>query len=159
MPNPIYAVPALILLAAGPAAAPAAPVPGSAWDRAAALAQHITIHVPRITVTSTTIVTRSAPAAPAPRPMYREKKADDCVKMKKIIGFALSSNEAIELVLDDGTRLRARFGSDCPALGFYSGFYVKPHPDGKICAKRDLLRSRMGKTCAIGRFTRLLPAK
>jgi hypothetical protein len=166
MPNPTFATPLLMMLLAGPAVAPAAapaPVAPPDWNRAVALAQHITIHVPRVTVTrTTTIITR--PAAPdaaraPPPPMFREKKADNCVKMKKVVGFSVTTNDAIDLVLDDGTRLRARLASDCRALGFYSGFYVKPNPDGKICTKRDLLRSRMGKGCAIGQFSKLIPVR
>ena len=55
--------------------------------------------------------------------------------------------------------LRARLGNDCPALGFYSGFYVKANPDKKMCAKRDSIRSRSGRLCAIQSFTSLVPAR
>ena len=166
MPSPIYALPLLTMLLAAPAAVPAAPAPARQveWNQALALLQHITIHVPRISITrSTMIYARSAPPAPAaappPPPAFREKKADDCLKMKKVVGFGVNTRDAIDLVLDDGTLIRARLGTDCPSLGFYSGFYVKPNPDGKICAKRDVLRSRMGKACAVGKFSRLVPAK
>jgi hypothetical protein len=167
MPNPTLVAPLMMMLLAGPAAAPiVAPAPVSAapapdWNRASGLlAQHITIHVPRMGVTRATIVTRSVPVPPPPpAPMYREKKADNCVKMKKVKAFAISSNDTIDLLLDDGNLWRARFGADCRALGFYSGFYVKPNPDGKICVKRDVLRSRMGRGCTVGQFTRLVPVK
>ena len=153
MLNPMLAAAPLMLLLAGPAVAPQQPSRALGWSAVSAKVQHITVHVPRMTVTTTTIVTRSAP------PAYREKKADDCVKMKKVIGFAVTTNDAIDLVLDDGTRLRARFGSTCQSGGFYSGFYVKPNPDGKMCAGRDVLRTRAGKSCPIGQFTKLVPAR
>jgi hypothetical protein len=169
MPNPIYALPLLTMLLAAPAAVPASTAPARQveWNQAVAMLQHITIHVPRVSITrSTTIITRSpapearaARAAPPPPLAYREKKADDCLKMKKVVGFAVNTRDAIDLVLDDGKLIRARLGSNCPSLGFYSGFYVKPNPDGKICAKRDALRSRMGKACAVDQFNRLVPVK
>lgn len=170
MPNPVAAFSALMMLLAGPALVVSdAPAPAPAWDRAAGMMQHVTVMVPRITITSTTTIITSGPvpAPPAPRaakgreaPMFfREKKADDCIKMKKIRGFMVNTPESIDLLLDDGVQLRAHLGSNCPALGFYTGFYVKPNPDGKICVGRDLLRSRMGKTCGLDQFSKLVPVK
>lgn len=160
MLKPMLCAAAALLLLAGASVATragmAAPAAKAAEPAAAMMAQHITVHVPRITITSTTTIV-TAPAAPPP--MFREKKADECVKMKKIVGFWVMNPDSIDLMLDDGTRLRARLGSDCPSLGFYAGFYVKPQPDGKICAGRDVLRARSGRSCAIGSFARLVPVK
>lgn len=155
MPNPAFAATAIAMLLAGPAAAPDPAAPN--WDMAAAALQHITVHVPRVTVTrTTTIITTKVPIRP---PMYREKKADDCVKTKKLTGFTVTTNDSVDLILEDGKRLRARLGSDCRALGFYAGFYIKPHPDGKTCAGRDTLRSRSGTSCGIQEFKSLVPVK
>ncbi|MCW3836385.1 hypothetical protein ACFQ1E_10835 [Sphingomonas canadensis] len=143
---------ALAALLAVPAAAPASP---GGWG---VTTQQMVIHVPRMTVTRTTIVTRSFPRRPPPM-VFTERKADDCVKLDKIVGFAVSPGDTIELMLSDGKRLRARLGSNCPALGFYSGFYVRPHKDGKMCAKRDSIRSRSGGTCSIDSFRALVPAR
>jgi hypothetical protein len=152
--NPLPAAAALMmLLAAPPAAPPAAPQPTAPdWESASGLmAQHVVIHVPQVTFTSrTTIITRSMPMpAPPPPPVYVERKSKDCIKSNKIVGAVLNRTDSVDLVLSDGSRMRAKLGSDCPALGFYGGFYVKPNPDGKMCAGRDSIRSRMGATCGI----------
>ena len=148
MLNPLLAASSLLMLFAAPAAGPAAqpwlaaPVP---------LQQHVTIHVPRITVTTTTFVLRS------PRPVaVVEKKAGDCVGVEKIAGFRVNRFDSVDLVLRDGAMMRAKLGSNCPALGFYSGFYVKANRDKKICAHRDAFRSRSGRSCDIQSFASLV---
>ena len=55
--------------------------------------------------------------------------------------------------------MRARLQDECPALDYYRGFYVRPQPDGRICADRDAIRTRSGGDCGIDRFRRLVPAK
>ncbi|MBO9714659.1 hypothetical protein [Sphingomonas sp.] len=157
MLNPTIPAAAMLMLLAAPGAATAPALP-AATAVSPDLGQHITIHVPRMTVTTTTIIATTTTTARS-TPAFREKKADNCLKMKKIIGFWVMTNDSIDLLLDDGTRLRAQLGSDCPSLGFYAGFYVKPTQDGKICAKRDVLRSRSGKACAVGGFSKLVPVK
>jgi len=149
--SPAAAAPLLLLLAA-PGAPPAAPE----WPRAAGmLQQHVTIHVPRVTVTSSaTIILRRT----APVPMV-EKKAADCVKIDKISGFAVNRNDSVDLLLNDGKLLRVKLGDDCRALGFYSGFYVKPTSDKKICAGRDSFRSRSGRSCGVTGFKALTPMR
>lgn len=125
------------------------------WLRAIELLQqqHATVHVPRVTVT-TTIIMRSTVPVP-----LKEKKADDCVKINRIAGYSVNRANSIDLLLSDGKLLRVNLGDDCPALGFYSGFYVKPTKDQKICAGRDAFRSRSGRSCAIQNFRSLVPAK
>lgn len=152
MLNPLIAASGLLLLFAAPASSPEPPD----WDMVAAQLQQqrITIHVPRVTVRTTTIIMRSTRAS-----AVVEKKADDCVKMESLAGFSVNRFDSVDLVLKDGTMLRARLGNDCPALGFYSGFYVKANQDKKMCAKRDSIRSRSGRLCAIQSFTSLVPAR
>jgi hypothetical protein len=152
MLNPLFPASGLMLLLAAPAAAPEPP----AWHAAAAMLQqqHVTIHVPRVTVTSTTIILRS-PRLPA----VTEKKASDCVKMERIEGFTVNTQDSVDLVLNDGSYLRAKLGSECPALGFYRGFYVKQTSDKKLCAGRDSLRSRSGRSCEIQAFRTLVAAR
>lgn len=152
MPNPSFAFSSLLLLFVAPASPPEPP----SWDDAAkALQQQVTIHVPRVTVTSsTTIILRAA------RPVTLvEKKANDCVKVENISGFAVNTADSVDLVLRDGSLLRAKLGRDCPALGFYSGFYVKANKDQKICAKRDSFRSRSGRLCDVEAFKALVAAR
>jgi hypothetical protein len=151
MLNTPFAAASFLLFLAAPGTSPEPPD----WTRALELfqQQHATVHVPRVTVTTTVIM-----RAPAPVPM-REKKADDCVKIEKISGYAVNRTNSIDLLLNDGKLLRVNLGDDCPALGFYSGFYVKPTKDNKICAGRDAFRSRSGRSCSIQAFRSLVPAK
>jgi hypothetical protein len=152
MLNPLIAASGILLLFA----APASPPEPLDWDVVATQfqQQRVTIHVPRITVRTTTIIMR------APRPVALvEKKADDCVKMEDLAGFSVNRFDSVDLVLKSGGLLRAKLGNDCPALGFYSGFYVKANKDKKMCAKRDSIRSRSGRLCAVQAFASLVPAR
>ena len=152
MLNPLIAASGILLLFA----APASPPEPLDWDVVATQfqQQRVTIHVPRVTVRTTTIIMR------APRPVALvEKKADDCVKMEDLAGFSVNRFDSVDLVLKNGSLLRARLGNDCPALGFYSGFYVKANKDRKMCAKRDSIRSRSGRLCAVQSFAALVPAR
>jgi hypothetical protein len=153
MLNPLIAASGILLLFA----APASPPEPLDWDVAASLLQQqqrITIHVPRLTVTRATIVVRT------PRPAALvEKKADDCVKMEDLAGFSVNRFDSVDLVLKNGSLLRAKLGNDCPALDFYRGFYVKVNKDKKMCAKRDAIRSRSGRQCPLQSFASLVPAR
>jgi len=150
MLNPLIATSGLLLLFAAPASSPE-PL---GRNMAGLLQQRITIHVPRVTIQTTTIIMRSArPAAVV------EKKAGDCVKMESLAGFSVNRFDSVDLVLKDGSMLRAKLGNDCPALGFYQGFYVKANKDKKMCAKRDSIRSRSGRLCAVQSFASLVPAR
>jgi hypothetical protein len=152
MLNPLIAASGILLLFAAPASPPEPPD----WDMAVSQLQQqrITIHVPRLTVSRTTIVVRTARPA-----VLVEKKADDCVKMEDLAGFSVNRFDSVDLLLKNGSLLRAKLGNDCPALGFYSGFYVKANKDKKMCAKRDSIRSRSGRQCAVQAFASLVPAR
>lgn len=154
----MFTAAALMLFVSAPESAPEPNVLD--WAFASQQAQNLIIHVPRVTVTRATIVTRSMPAPPPPRlPMAMiEKKADDCIKIERIRGFSVSRGDSVDLMLRDGNLLRAKLGKNCPALGFYSGFYVKATPDKKMCAGRDAIRSRSGRQCGIEAFRSLVPA-
>lgn len=160
MANPFPAILASLLLLAGPAVATApegvraGEAPG--WDKLSGAMQHVTIHVPRVTMT-TTIIATAVPLPP--RMTYREKKADECIKTEKVVGFAVQANDSVDFILESGKRLRAKLGASCRVLGFYTGLYVKPHPDGKMCVGRDRLRSRSGTSCGIEEFRHLIPVK
>ena len=95
-----------------------------------------------------------------PRPIqpnaWDEKKGPKCLSAGSIRGAALSGRETVDFLLFDRTRLRAELAEDCPALDFYNGFYLTPE-DGKICAKRDSVHSRIGRSCRIEKFRRLVP--
>lgn len=97
------------------------------------------------------------PVRPMPhRFEWEERKGPKCISALSIRGAALSGRETVDFLLFDRTRLRAELDEDCPALDFYNGFYLTPD-DGKVCAKRDDVHSRMGRSCRIERFRRLVP--
>lgn len=118
--------------------------------------QHIVIRVPRPEA-----VRRTVAPAPAPLPpiAWVEKRADDCVPVESLSGAAIIRSDSVDLVLSGGRRVRAKLGSECPALDFYAGFYVKPNKDGRVCAKRDAFRSRSGGECRIRSFRTLTPER
>lgn len=94
----------------------------------------------------------------APKPLkWKMKKGPKCVPMASIAGAAVVADDAIDLALKGGQRLRAQFSSRCPALDYYSGFYILPTEDGRICADRDIIRTRSGGQCEIERFRKLIP--
>jgi len=87
---------------------------------------------------------------------WLERKGPRCIPAVAI-QRALLSNTAVDFVLADRTRVRARLDENCPALDFYAGFYLQPHGD-MLCAGRDAIYSRMGGSCTIERFAQLVPA-
>ena len=100
--------------------------------------------------------TRFTPVKPTE---WREKKGPRCVALSAISGASFSQTESLDLLVVDGQRLRARFSDQCTAIDYYSGAYLKPAPDGQVCAKRDSIRSRSGHPCLIQGFKRLTPKR
>jgi hypothetical protein len=97
------------------------------------------------------------PVRPMPHRFdWEEHKGPKCVPARGIRGAMISGREHVDFLMFDRTRIRARLSDDCPALDFYSGFYLTPE-DGKLCAKRDGIHSRIGSSCRIERFRRLEP--
>ena len=161
MVRPLLISAAAVALLAVPAAL-IAHAPDRAAEVAAEDLQHYVIHVPRITITTTTVVrarSRAPTPPPPPAPPMVEKKADNCLRMQRVVGFAVTQRDSVDLVLNDGSRMRAKLGRNCPSIGFYSGFYVRPNSDGKMCVNRDAIRSRSGGSCNIEGFRTLVPAK
>ena len=101
---------------------------------------------------------QTAPAAPA-RSEWKERKGPHCVQMAMIQGAAVMAEGSVDLILRGGKRVRARFAASCPALDYYSGFYIAPTQDGKICAGRDSVRDRAGGECEVARFRALEPKR
>ena len=85
-----------------------------------------------------------------------EKKGPKCIGTEQLAGAMWSGPSSIDFVLRDRSRVRAVMDDECPALDFYRGFYLQPD-DERICAKRETIRSRVGGTCRIERFRRLVP--
>ncbi|WP_442681243.1 hypothetical protein ACSBM8_08780 [Sphingomonas sp. ASY06-1R] len=94
-----------------------------------------------------------------PAAALREKKGPRCVQIEDILAAGVLARTSVDLVLRGGYRMRARFAASCPGLDYYSGFYLVPSADGKICADRDAIRDRAGGECAIDKFRKLIAAR
>jgi hypothetical protein len=88
---------------------------------------------------------------------WREKKGPRCIPMNALGGAAVTKPSSVDFMLRGGTRVRARLERECPALDYYSGFYISPTADGRICADRDAIHARSGGECQITRFRTLAP--
>lgn len=108
-------------------------------------------------------VVRIRPVQPQPSIVspvrWEEKKGPKCVLMGALSGAMVSSSNSIDLIMRSGTRMRAKLQKSCPTIDFYSGFYVKPTKDGRICEDRDLIHSRSGGECEIDKFRSLVAKK
>lgn len=98
-----------------------------------------------------------------PRPMMaqiewieRGGPSPRCIPVARIRRALLSGPEHVDFVFARGGRIRAEFDEDCPALDYYGNFYLQPR-DGRLCAGRDAVRSRIGESCTIGSFRQLVP--
>jgi hypothetical protein len=94
----------------------------------------------------------------ASRIRWEEHRGPRCIAWAQIAGSGLLSQDSVDLVFRDNTRVRARLERHCPALDYYSGFYMSATPDGLICADRDSIRARTGGECRIDRFRTLRAA-
>lgn len=146
LPIPVAAA---TLLASVPGAAPAQ---RESYAVAQQVVQQVIVRLPRLSP--------SAAAVAMPPPVeWVEKKGPKCIPLASLAGALVTQPGAIDLVQDGGARVRAQLDRKCPALDFYSGFYIKPTKDGKVCADRDAVRSRAGRQCGIDRFRLLVPKR
>jgi hypothetical protein len=110
-----------------------------------------------------TVVIRVPSATPAPQIergiQWKEQKGPKCVSMNGLGGFAITTPDSIDLIVKGGARYRARLERGCPSVAFYSGFYIRPPADGRICVGRDMVHSRTGGECEIEKFRTLVPAR
>lgn len=134
----------------------AAAAPARAEDAAA-----IELAVADITIRQRLIVRVPIPRPPAPAPPTRwhERRGARCIDLSRVGGAAISAPDSVDIILRGGVRIRAELESECPALDFYSGFYLVPTADGRICADRDSIHARSGGECQIERFRKLVPAR
>lgn len=151
MPHPPIPLPMLALSAPLAVAAvtvalvePAAPA-AAQW----VIHERITIRVPRI------------PAAPISRPApvasrWREKKGPACIDIGEVAGAVIAVPASVDLLMGDGRWMRARLDGDCRSVDFYAGLYIRPGPDGRLCAARDAIRIRSGAKCDIDAFKLLV---
>lgn len=96
------------------------------------------------------------PRPVVPRFDWIEGQRYKCVHISAIRGALLAGPDHVDFMLPRRQRMRASFDGNCPALDFYGGFYLKPD-DHRICAGRDFVHSRMGGSCRIAGFRRLVP--
>jgi hypothetical protein len=116
------------------------------------------LQLAQLTVRERIIVRIPVPMAPQkPLIEWKPTKGPKCIPAKMIAAAALSSESSVDFLLRDNRRVRAELDNDCPALDYYRGFYISPNADGQVCADRDIIRSRMGGACGIGRFRNLKP--
>jgi hypothetical protein len=85
-----------------------------------------------------------------------ERKGPKCVDADEIRAAGLRDQTHVDFLMSDRSRMRAQLSDDCPTLDFYNGFYITP-AKGKLCVRRDSLHLRMGGSCKIERFRRLVP--
>lgn len=118
---------------------------------------------PRDSVRVTTIESRliiRVPVVPRPRQRinirWEEEKGPKCLPAQSIARAFLSGPDRIDFLLRSRQLVRAKLDNDCDGLDFYGQLYVLPE-DGRICAKRDLIRSRVGGSCRIEKFRALVP--
>lgn len=90
------------------------------------------------------------------RIVWEEKKGPKCIGSERIVAAALGDARSVDFLLSDRSRIRARMDDDCPTLDFYGNFYIQPE-DERVCAKRDEIRSRIGGSCRIEKFKRMVP--
>jgi hypothetical protein len=88
---------------------------------------------------------------------WLETKGPKCIPAGAIQRALLSGSGRVDFIMANRSRVRAQLEEDCPALDFYAGFYLQP-PDERLCAGRDAVHSRIGGSCTIERFRRLLPS-
>ena len=97
---------------------------------------------------------------PLPRPVvWKEVKGPKCVSMNLLAGAAITRRDTVDLFLRGGRRLRALLDNECPALDYYSGFYLTPTKDGQVCGGRDTIHTRSGGKCEIERFREMVPQR
>lgn len=144
----------LVAMAASALPAPHPAAPGSESRRAEE------VYVAQMTIRQRLII--RVPAMnhppPPPRPIrMKEVKGPKCVPLNQLAGASIGQNDAVDLFLRGGMRLRAQLDDDCPALDYYSGFYINPTADGQVCQRRDMLHTRAGQQCRVQRFRMLVP--
>lgn len=104
------------------------------------------------------VILRVPVVRPRPRRAIRweEKKGPKCIVHDQIVAATLAGDRSVDFLLRDRTRIRAHMDDRCETLDFYGSFYINPRDD-RICARREEIRSRMGETCPISRFRRMVP--
>ncbi len=107
------------------------------------------------------IMVRVQKMAPLTKPkpiVWKERKGPKCISPADLAGVLINQPGSVDMVMFGGKWLRAKLDGQCRSLPFYSGVYLKPGSDGRVCADRDMIRARSGAGCEIASF-KLLEAK
>ena len=112
--------------------------------------------VRRVVINEELIISIPIRPRPPQRLDWNEHKGPKCISAERIAGAMWSGPLSIDFILRDRSRIRAVMDDECPALDFYKGFYLQPD-DARICAKRESIQNRVGGSCRIERFRRLVP--
>ena len=95
---------------------------------------------------------------PSQRPeAFVERKIGKCLSLNDIVAVQSDASRLL-LYTRDRRMISAQLEKSCRPRDFYSGFYVEPSKDGKLCIDRDNLRSRSGVSCQLSRIRQLIPA-
>ena len=108
----------------------------------------------RTIVVENQLIMRVPVRPPPPQVVWTEHKGPKCIHAGDIRGAFLSGNDHVDFIMRGKTMFRAELEENCPALDFYNGFYLSSS-DEKVCARRDVVRSRIGASCGIERFREL----
>lgn len=111
----------------------------------------------QLTIRQQVIIRVPARKEPVQPLRWKEKGGPKCIPAAAL-GGAQISREGVDLLLKGGARVRAKLRR-CPPLDYYSGFYIRPGLDGRICQDRDTIRVRSGGACEIDVFKSLVPAR
>lgn len=137
----------------------AAPTVAAVADPPLVVTAQLTIHervVIRIPRARTAVSARGVRLTPL---NWKERKGPKCLVPRELAAVAISAPTAVDLLLVDGRRMRAKLHRDCRSADFYSGLYIRPGVDGRICADRDAIRVRSGAKCEIDTFKLLTPER
>ncbi|MBY8829527.1 hypothetical protein [Hephaestia mangrovi] len=148
MTSPAVPAAMLLLLAAAPA-----PAVGPGFEGQMLFHQHIVIRIPRMPAPEP----MTPPEPPLPPVEFHEESGPQCVASDDLIAATIPTNDRVDVMMRGGERLRIRLDKKCRTLDYYTGFYVTAGHDGRVCAKRDSIRTRSGDECGIAKFRRLVP--
>lgn len=118
--------------------------------------RRVTVRIaPRSTVQRRELVATLAPNAAGQQ--FIERDAGKCIPVKSIGAVQSTRNNRLLFYLRGGGMLAANLEKSCRSRDFYSGFYLEPNKDGKLCIKRDKLQSRTGAKCEISGLRQMVP--
>lgn len=103
-------------------------------------------------------VLASLPKEPLPD-KFKERKMGKCIPINRIGGVQVERGNSLLLFMRDRRIVRAALKKGCMARDFYSGFYLERSEDGLMCSGRDVLQSRAGTKCELGKLRKLVRDK